>query len=171
MKAYKLFKIKNGKLFPLYVFATEETPINTWIEAKCGEQTENGKVKSKLGELAYRPGWHITEFPLADHIGKRSEDGTLVQTKDTVWCEVEISDEINYTPQVLVTKKDGTVNYPKSYMKEIPTNGYYWYTTNPNAKCRWLIAGAIKVTKILTNEEVDKICRLNGITPQRREAA
>lgn len=171
MKAYKLFRVKNEKLYPLYVSTNKETPLNEWIKAECGEQNDNGKVKSKLGELAYRPGWHLTEFPLARHIGKRAEDGTLIQAKDTVWCEVEMSDDINYTPQVIVTKKNGEVNYPKSYMKELPVNGYYEYKTNPLAECRWFIAGAIKVNRILSNEEIDSICKANGLTPQEREVA
>lgn len=171
MKAYKLFRIKNGNLYPLYVFANEPTKMHVWVRAKCGDKDENGKVKSKLGALAYRPGWHLTEFPLANHIGKRAEDGTLLQAKDTVWCEVEMSDQINYTPQVLVTKKNGEVNYPKSYMKELPTHGYYEYKTNPLAACRWFIADAIKVNKILTNEEVADICRANGLEPQKVEVA
>lgn len=47
---YKLFRTKNGKLYPLYVLANKETPVGKWIEAECGEMSENGKVKSRLGE-------------------------------------------------------------------------------------------------------------------------
>ena len=53
-KGYKLFRIlksQPGKLFPLYVYATEEIPIGEWLKAKEGQKTENGKVKSKLGPL------------------------------------------------------------------------------------------------------------------------
>ena len=53
---YKLFRMKDGKLYPLYVLANKETPIGKWIEAECGEMSENGKVKARLGELAYRAG-------------------------------------------------------------------------------------------------------------------
>lgn len=58
---YKLFRTKNGKLYPLYVLTNKETPVGKWIEAECGEMSENGKVKSKLGELAYRAGWHLND--------------------------------------------------------------------------------------------------------------
>ena len=37
MKAYKLFRIKNGKLYPLYVFANEEVPMGVRLDAKAGE--------------------------------------------------------------------------------------------------------------------------------------
>lgn len=169
MKAYKLFRIKNNKLYPLYIYANEELPMNTWIDAKVGELAPDGNhVKSKgLGNLALRPGFHLTEFPLADHIGKRMPDGTLAQAKDTVWCEVEISSDIDYTESVRVFKKDGTINNVKSCMKDIPLNGYYWFQTSPNATCRWLIAGAIKIERILSNKEVEIICSNNGLVAQR----
>lgn len=169
MKAYKLFKTKNNKLYPLYIYANEEIPMNSWINAKVGIISADGKhVKSKgLGDLALRPGFHLTEFPLADHIGKRQADGTLSQARDTVWCEVEFSDDIDYTNQVKVLKKDGNINHTKSCMKEIPTNGYYWFQTSPNATCRWLIAGAIKVNRMLSNEEVAQICTNNGLIAQK----
>lgn len=169
MKAYKLFRIKNNELYPLYIYANESLPMGVWLDAKVGEISKDGKhVKSKgLGDLALRPGFHLTEFPLADHIGKRQPDGTLAQARDTVWCEVEFSDTIDYTEKVKVYKKDGTVNAVKSCMKEIPVNGYYVYKTNPNAKCDWLIAGSIKINRILSNEEVENICRENGLVAQK----
>lgn len=65
MKAYKLFRVKkteSGKIFPLFVDADNETPMNIWVNAKCG------KVKSRLGELAFRPGWHLSDIPYVTHI-------------------------------------------------------------------------------------------------------
>lgn len=41
-KGYKLFRIlksQPGKLFPLYVYATEEIPIGEWLKAKEGQKT------------------------------------------------------------------------------------------------------------------------------------
>ena len=160
MKAYKLFKIKNDKLYPLYVYTDEEIPIGEWLVAKEGQKSSKGKVKSKLGELAFRPGWHCCEFPLADHIGKRQPNGKLYQRKDTIWCEVEVLDKIDYTEQA-------KQKLPRdSYLKYIPTDGFYWYKTNPSAKTRWLICSNIKIIRTLTNEEVIKICSDNGFTAQ-----
>lgn len=167
MVGYKLFKRKNGKLFPLYVDANEEIVMNEWIKAKEGERRDDGKVKSKLGGLCYRPGFHITEIPFADHIGTKQADGTLAQAKDTVWCEVEISDDVDYTEQVRQYKKNGDINYVKSYMTELPVDGYYWFQTNANAKARWLIAGAIKVNRVLDYAEITKLCRAKGFEPQK----
>lgn len=168
--AYKLFKLKNGKLFPLYVLADKETVMGEWLPAEAGELQENGKVKAKLGNgLAYRPGWHLGEIPLATHIGKKQEDGSLAQAADTVWCECEYSDTINYQPLANQngTNKKGVIVPVKACLKEIPVDGFYRYKTNPNMTGDWIIAGAIKVNRILSNEEVQKICNAAGYLAQR----
>lgn len=162
MKVYKLFRLKNEKLYPLYINTNKDTPMNILIPAETGELKENGKVKSKLGDLAYRPGWHCCEIPLADHIGTKQPNGKLYQSKDTVWCEVEVPDRIDYTE----TARSMSKNRRDQYLKYIPKDGYYWYQTNASAKIRWLISGSIKVTKILTQEEVNILCRNFGIEPQ-----
>ena len=163
MIAYKLFRCRNGKLYPLYIDTENNVPLKVILHAKPGQLTANGKVKSKLGELAFRPGWHCCEIPFADHIGKRQPNGELYQRKDHVWCEVEVPGEIDYTEMA----KAGKTNSRDAYLKTVPTNGYYWYQTNPNAKVRWLISGEIKVNKILTNEEVADLCHKAGFEPQK----
>lgn len=168
---YKLFRIKNGKLFPLYVLANQETPMGVWLEAESGKLQENGKVKAKLGNgLCYRPGWHIADIPYAAHIGQKSDDGTLLQKPDTVWCEVEYGTDVNYQPLANLngTNKQGKIVPVKAYLKEIPMDGYYRYKTNPNMFEEWIIAGNIKVNRILTSEEVDRICEVNGVEAQKR---
>ena len=75
MKAYKLFRIKDGSLYPLYVFANEALPMGEWLNAKAGEQNDQGKVKSKIGALSYRAGFHACEYPVATHIGGKSKAG------------------------------------------------------------------------------------------------
>lgn len=63
MITYKLFRVKGTKLYPLYVNANKPTPIGRWIDAEVGEKKDETHVKSKLGALSLRPGWHrnITE--------------------------------------------------------------------------------------------------------------
>jgi len=76
VKAYKMFRVdpkQPGKLFPLFVDPYTPVPMNEWMEAKEGEMS-NGKVKSKIGPLAYRPGWHAGDLPLATHIGDKDEE-------------------------------------------------------------------------------------------------
>ena len=175
MKAYKLVRKKNGNYYPLYVYANEPFPIGEWIEAKCGEMTEDGKVKSKLGKLAYRPGLHLCEIPHETHIGGKSHGfGTPVDylPDDLVWVEVEFSSNLNY--QDLANSaginKKGKVIPSRAFLKYIPVNGYYYYNTSPNATVRWIICGAMKITRELTDEDVKQICEKHGLTPLPRYA-
>ena len=167
MLMYKQFRIdKSGKLHPLFVFANEEIPVGEWLTAKEGEQTENGKVKSKLGPLAYRPGWHLSEAPYAPHIGVKEDGKIKYMRPDTVWALCEVADGKNWT---IEARKNGITpcndknilykfNAQKACLKHIPYGGYYWYTTNPNAFGRWMIAEKIKVIRVLTDAEVEDIC-------------
>lgn len=92
---YKLFRVmksRPGELFPLYVNADKPVKLGVWLNAECGEMTANGKVKSKLGELKFRPGWHINDkVPYVSHIGIK-EDGKIAYTRDdVVWCKWNIA--------------------------------------------------------------------------------
>lgn len=63
--------------------------------------------------------------------------------------------------------KDKTLHpLREQYFRGIPVDGYYWYQTNASAKVRWLIAGKIKVNKILSDNEVVQICLKAGVRPQ-----
>lgn len=172
MKAYKLLRIKkDGNLYPLYVNAEIPTPIGVWLEAEYGEMTNNGKVKSKLGELAFRPGWHASSIPYAPHIGKKGESGKIeFMSDDHVWCECECASDINYQPLVNENgrNKKGIIVQKNAYMKEIPVNGYYRYKTNPNMYGDWIITGAIKLIRIISDDEVARILINNGIKPMPR---
>lgn len=170
---YKLFRVMKsqpGKLFPLYVNADIETPVGQWINAECGPITKSCKVKSKLGELCFRPGWHLSDLPIATHIGIK-ENGVVKYIKpDHVWCEVEYSDEINYQNEANkngINLKGVLIN-KNAFIKHIPVNGYYRYKTSPIMFNDWIIAGAIKINKILTDEEVNNILLRNDIDPMER---
>lgn len=173
---YKLFKVKasqKGKLFPLYVLADKETPMGVWLNAEEGIKSSNGShVKSKLGDLCYRPGWHLSDYPLATHIGAKDKNGNIYGIhKDEVWCEVEYSDEINYQIEANENgrNRNGIIIQKNAYLKYIPENGFYRYKTNPNMFGNWIIAGAIKVNRVLTDKEVNEILLNNGLTPMPRE--
>lgn len=172
MKAYKLLRIKkDGKLYPLYVNTETSTPIGKWIEAECGELKSNGKVKSKLGDLAFRPGFHLSNLPYAPHIGRKGESGNIeFMNEDHVWCECEYITDVDY--QSLVNEngrnKKGIVIPKNAYMKEIPVCGFYRYKTNPNMYGDWIITGAIKLIRILSDDEVANILISHGIKPMPR---
>lgn len=169
---YKLFKVKKsrpGELFPLYVNADKSIPMNQWVQAKCGEILHNGKVKAKLGNgLAVRPGFHINDgVPYVSHIGKKDENGNIAYLPDDlVWCEVEYPTEIDYQPLANKngTNKKGEVVPVKACLKEIPVNGFYKFKTCAAMTGAWIIAGAIKINRILSDEEVISLCSSNGYT-------
>lgn len=153
MVTYKLFRVKREKLYPLYVFANEEITMGEWLEAKIGEKADETHVKSKLGALSLRPGWHSTMLPWTDWIGKRDSDGKLMQRKNTVWCECEVEGD-----EVKVTSRYG--------LREIPA-GYYYFKTNSKQQDPWIISNKIKVNRILTESEVRDICLSHGVEPQK----
>ena len=159
MKTYKLFRIKNRKLYPLYVEAKREMKIGTWIEAHVGEKVDETHVKANGcgGKLSLRPGLHSTLIPYTDWIGRKEKDGTLSQRKDTVWCECEVRGN-----QIEVTERYGLRTIPE---------GWYFYKTNSKQKYPWIISKELLIVRVLTNEEVDAICESFGITPQKREVA
>lgn len=171
--AYKLFRVskKNkGKLYPLFVDTSNSIPIGIWLEAKEGEKNGNGKVKSKLGPLCFRPGWHLSDIPLAIHIGVKGESGNIeFMHPEYVWCECEYDDSINYQE---IANKKGTRNnkiIPKfAYLDYVPKNGYYRYKTSPSMLGEWIISGNIKVIKILNDNEVATILKESGYAPMLR---
>ena len=160
MQMYKQFRIdKNGNLHPLYVLSNETIPVGVWVKAKAGTRTDSGKVISKLGGLAYRPGWHLSEIPYAPHIGIKVDGKIQYMHDDTVWALCEVADEIDYTEYAKSFGiRNGKFTPRNAYMRELPVNGYYWYNTNPNAFGNWMIADRIRVEKVLTDAEVEVIC-------------
>ena len=174
-KAYKLVRKKNNQYYPLYVLAKEPFPVGEWIEAKCGELTKNGKVRSKLGELAYRPGLHLCEIPHETHIGGKSKGtGHPVDylPDDLVWVEVEYSSDVSYQLEAEKAglNKKGKVIAARAYLKEIPVNGYYFYNTSNQATVRWIICGAMKIAREVPDAEVTAICVKHGLVPLPRLA-
>lgn len=153
MKTYKLFRVRNGKLFPLYVEADKEIEMGKWLTAESGEKADGTHVKSKLGPLSLRPGWHSTFIPFTDWIGKKMPDGTLAQKPDTVWCECEVNGN-----QVECKEKHGfrSLNY----------DGWYLFKTNSKQRDPWIISTQIKINKILDRSEIEEICLSNGIVAQ-----
>ena len=155
MITYKLFRIKNNKLYPLYVEADREMELGKWLDAEVGEKIDDTHVKAKGcgGSLSLRPGWHSTKIPFTDWIGKRQPDGTLAQRPDTVWCECEVEGK-----QLEVTDRYGS--------REL-LNGWYYFKTNSKQVDPWIISNKIKVNRMLSNEEVVDICKSFGVEAQK----
>ena len=171
-KAYKLFKVKKGfpgELFPLFVGANESVTVGEWIEAKEGEvkvdeKTGKKTVKSTLGPLAYRPGWHSGDSPMATHIGSKANKSDKKPTYRSdyhVWAEIEVGDDFDWqkiATERAETTKDGKINVSTAHITDqVPLGGFYRYKTNPNMTGNWIISGDMKVNRVLTDQEVKEI--------------
>ena len=155
MTTYKLLRIRNGKLYPLYVEADREMKIGEWLKAGCGKLVDDRHVKASGcgGKLALRPGFHSTFIPFTDWIGKRVGN-KLVQRKDTVWCECEVS---------------GEERWIQGGSREL-VDGWYQFKTNAKQKHPWVISNTLKINRILSREEVETLCFLHGCEAQEMEA-
>jgi hypothetical protein len=144
VKAYKLFrtlKSKPGKIFPLFIGNKKEVPVGEWMEA------EHIPTKG----FAPRPGWHAGVTPKADHLSK----------KGRVWAEVEIPADVDWQ---LEADKQGRYGkngqwIPGDIKDRVPKGGHYRFPVNANQGAEWIISGALKVNRILSQEEVDEINR------------
>lgn len=172
VKAYKLFRTKgDGKLYPLFVNADKPVPMGEWLEAEEGPQGKaQGKVKSKLGDLAYRPGWHAGDLPMATHIGGKSDPSLKkpdYRPDNHVWAEVEMAADKDWQ-SVANSRGKGA----KAHITDqVPYGGFYRYKTNPNMTGNWLIGGHMKVNRVLPDEEVKAINDAAGTAdlPRRSE--
>lgn len=147
---YKLFRQKNGKLYPLYILSDEEVPIGKWVKAKSGPKANDGKhVKGKM-ILAYRPGWHIA--------GTKPEAPQIKQREDHVWAVVAYKDKIDYNAEANENGfLNGRFSAVRACLKKIPRNGFYNYKTSAKQKEPWIIAGEMKVLKLLNDKEVEML--------------
>lgn len=155
MITYKLLRIREGKLFPLFVDYRKELTPQKWLEAEMGELLDENHVRSRLGPLSRRPGWHSCIVPFSDWIGKKGPDGQLLQRNDTVWCECEVSGD-----EVAVSDRHG--------LRTIP-DGWYYFRTKPGQPFPWIISRRIFIRRLLDHAEVEKICREHGVEAQRME--
>lgn len=162
-----------------------DTPIGVWLDADAAPIVGNSKTgrpqvknggkgtQGGSGTLAYRPGWHLGLIPYAIQFNRKDENGEkTLFPKDFVWAEVEYAADKNYQKEAEAEGYTDNGKYRHSYagLKHLPTDGYYIYRTNPNPDTDpWIITGAMKVNRILSNDEVDDLVRKAGREPQRRE--
>lgn len=174
VKAYKLFRVDErhpGKLFPLFVNANQPVEMNKWVNAEVGPQTDKGKVKSKLGPLAYRPGWHSGDLPVATHIGEGGAPPTH-RPRNHAWAEVEVPNDVDWQTEANkrgINKQGKLIAREAHITDQIPKGGHYRYKTNPNMTGNWLISGSMKVNKVLSHPEVERINKKAGVSDLPRK--
>lgn len=136
---YKLFEMRDdGKLFPLFIGKTKETPMNEWVPAEI--------IMEHRG-FSHRPGWHLGALiPSAPWL--LSANGTYKSQRGKrfkrVWCEVEYVADIDYTDIVAQLPK-------KCFTDRLPDGGFYAFRESGDRL--WVIADRIKITRIISEEE------------------
>ena len=220
-KAYKLFRVHPkhpGKLFPLFVDPNVPVTMDKWLAAQPGEMSGK-KVKSKIGPLAYRPGWHGGDLPIATHIGDYTDEQLMDRARvnalrskvmqergiepagDThakhreainkefaypesavnptrrssshVWAEVDMPNDVDWQTEADrrgTNAKGKLVPVNAHITDQVPGGGHYRYKTNANMTGNWLIGGAMKVKKVLSDKEVNAINRKAGVADLPRNA-
>ena len=172
VKAYKLFKVRPNnpdEYFPLFVLSDKSIPVGEWVEAKSGKKSKKGGVKSSIGSLAYRPGWHAGDYASSTHIGgkatgKGKED---YRKPDQVWAEVELADDYDWQEVADSRARimaNGLPDPETAHITDqIPKGGYYRYKTNPNMTGNWLIGGDMKINRVLSETEVKELGLETGV--------
>ena len=79
--AYKLVRIKGGKLYPLFINRNEEIKMYQWLPAQC-HPTKG---------FAVRHGWHCTQIPVAPHLKLKLKSG-----EQRVWVMVIVENFAMY---------------------------------------------------------------------------
>lgn len=136
---YKLFEQReDGKLFPLFIGKTKETPMNEWVPAEI--------IMEHRG-FSHRPGWHLgATMPSAPWL--LGADGTYKSQRGKrfkrVWCEVEYVADVDYTSEVEKLPK-------KCFTDRLPDGGFYNFRESGNRL--WIIADRIKITRVISEKE------------------
>ena len=186
---YKVFVLKNGKLYPPMVANPngEATPFGVWLDADAAPiagVTKTGRQQVKAGgkgtqggsgKLSYRPGWHLGEIPYALQFNRlNSETGQReLFPANFVWAEVEYANDVDYQEKAMSygINKNGKFQHSLAGLPYLPENGSYKYRTNPDPNTDdWVITGAMKVNRILRPSEVDAMVEESGREPQERQA-
>lgn len=170
VNAYKLFRTKADDpdtLYPLFVNADKPVPMNEWTPAEAGAPAAQNadKVKSLLGPLAYRPGWHAGDVPVATHIGKGGKP-PVYRPSEHQWAEVEFPNDVDWQSLANkrgVNKKGILVPKAAHITDQIPEGGFYRYKTSPNMTGNWLIGGEMKVNRPISDEEVKAANLASGL--------
>lgn len=188
IEGYKVFVVKNGKLYPPMVANpnAEDTPIGVWLNADVGTRapdSKTGRAQVKAGgkgtqggsgSLAFRPGWHLGETPLATQFDRLNPETGKKELfpENFVWALCDVAADYDYQEEAMSYgyTKNGKFQHSLAGLPKLPKDGYYKYRTNPNPETvPWLITGAMKVKQILSDAEVNAILEENGLPAKQRQ--
>lgn len=195
-KVFVVFKNRPGELYPPMVASPNGsfTPVGVWLDADTGTPARNkdgslemtkstgrlrvqqggkGTNKSKGGSLAWRPGWHLGEWPDAIQFAvKNPETGERdLMPENFVFAKCEIAADEDYQLEALEygVSKNGSFNRTQAGLPYIPYDGYYKYRTNADPDTApWYITGSMRVVEILDDDMARKECAKHGVVPMAR---
>ncbi len=186
--AYKVFYAKDGQLYPPMVAnpGGAGTPVGVWLDADIGQAappSKTGRMQVQAGgkgtnaaksSLAFRPGWHLGDIPLAKQFARKNPETGVKDLfpANFVWAECEYAMDVDYQEEAMSYgyTENGKFRHSYAGLPKLPTDGYYRYRTNPNPDTvPWIITGAMRVRRILTDAETDAICREAGVEPMQRQ--
>ena len=111
---------------------------------------------------------------------KKTDDGKGYYPELFMWAEVELSADKDYTSDA--KKKSKAAHRGKFVSKDadfdyIPDEprGFYTFSTNPilmndpKMKGRWVIAGAMRIKRVLSDTEAAKLTKDAGFSPLERK--
>jgi len=88
------------------------------------------------------------------------------QKDNCVWCEAKYKDTVSYCEEAQDAGwRNGSRSAVRAQLDHIPVNGYYRYKTNPTMVRDWIIAGEMRVLRILDDKEVHELYQKHGFTP------
>lgn len=190
VKGYKVFLLRDGKLYPPMVANKNGTytELGVWLDADAAKlagksatgrpQVEAGGRGTNSGKmtLSYRPGWHAGDTPFAAQFLKKdpiSGREKSVMPYDFVWAEVELAADVDYQEKAesYGWNEDHTVfRHSLAGLPALPVDGYYTYRTNPNPRTvPWRISGAMMISRIMSDQEVYDHLRGENHRTVRRE--
>ena len=186
--AYKVFFVKDGKLYPPMVANPDgaDTPMGVWLNADVGTAappSKTGRAQVKAGgkgtqggsgSLAFRPGWHLGDLPRASQFDRVNPETGKKELfpENFVWAEVEYAKDVDYQEEAMSYgyTENGKFRHAYAGLPKLPENGYYRYRTNPKPDTvPWIITGAMKVNRLLSDAEVNAILEANGVAPVHRQ--
>lgn len=189
-KAYKVFVLIDGELYPPMVAnpGGSSTPVGVWLDASEGEMAPPSKTgrlqvwsggkgtSTKRGCLAYRPGWHLSDAPYAPQFARLNPETGRRELfpRDFVWAEAEYAMDHDYQAEAMSLgfTQNGKFRHAYAGLPYVPEDGFYRYRTNPNPKTtEWIITGAMRINRVLSDAEVNRICLEHGVEPMAKQEA
>lgn len=159
---YKLFEQHpDGTLHALFAGATKSVPLNEWRYAQGFPRTDAGVKGMNLRE---RYGWHLSAgLPSAPHLMSSKDFNRGYPSKGAyghpkgskrVWVRMAYDASTDFNSIADSTGKQNDI------YGLIPFGGYYAFKENNQSE--WVISSAVKIDKILTEEERQQILKEAG---------